>query len=280
MKILFQTWMVSVLIISTGILKAQTKPLSLHEALQLASKGNRQLQIKWLESEKATEAVKEAQSFLLPSVAANGSYNIYGERPVIYLRNEVASPKLNDVKFGGRFAFDANINASYPLLNPVLKSNVRLTGFHEKISRQEIKATAEDLALTISQLYLSILMNKEQQAVLSQSLLRNEQALNDSRSLFLQGKSLKTDTLSNYISVQNLKAGIAALESNYAVLSVQLKQLMGIEDGSEFTLTDSLGFAGEKLNITSTGLSIALENRTDVQMQALRIDQSKEMCIM
>lgn len=49
----------------------------------MAAKGNRQLQIKWLESQKMAEAVKEAQSFLLPSVVANGSYNIYGERPEI-----------------------------------------------------------------------------------------------------------------------------------------------------------------------------------------------------
>ena len=51
------------------------------------------------------EAIKEAESFLRPSVALNSSYNVFAERPVIYLRNETASPKVNDVKYGGSFAF-------------------------------------------------------------------------------------------------------------------------------------------------------------------------------
>ncbi len=278
MKQYFQKlWILPALVLSAASIKAQVKELSLQEALQIASKGNRQLQVKWLESEKAATAVKEAKSFLLPTVTANGAYTIYGERPVIYLRNENGSPKVNDVKFGGRFAFDGYVMGSYSLLNPVTKSNIRVAGINEQISKQEIKNTEENLALNIAQLYLTVLMNKEQQKVLEQSLLRNERALKDSRSLFLQGKSLKTDTLSNYISVQNLHASISALENNVGVLSVQLKQLMGMEDSVQLAFTDSLTLTEQGFTVTSAGLSVALDNRKDVKIQSLRIDQSKEM---
>ena len=96
----------SVLLFAANTMSAQTKELSLQVALQMASKGNRKLQIQWLENRKAAEAVKEAKSFLLPTVTANGGYTVYGERPVIYLRNENGSPKLDDVKYGGRFSMD------------------------------------------------------------------------------------------------------------------------------------------------------------------------------
>lgn len=272
-------WILPALLFSAASMKAQLKELSLQEAIQIASKGNRQLQIKWLESEKAAAAVKEAKSFLLPTVTAIGAYTIYGERPVIYLRNENISPKINDVKFGGRFAFDGYVMGSYSLLNPVTKSNIRVAGINELISKQEIKNTEENLALNIAQLYLTVLMNKEQQKVLEQSLLRNERALKDSRSLFLQGKSLKTDTLSNYISVQNLHASISALENNIGVLSVQLKKLIGMEDGVHLAFTDSLKLTEQGFTVPGAGLSIALDNRKDVKIQSLQIDQSKELLL-
>ncbi|WP_290790880.1 TolC family protein [Flavihumibacter sp. UBA7668] len=251
----------------------------MQEAFQIAAKGNRQLQIKWLESEKAGVAVKEAKSFLLPTISANGDYSLYGERPVIYLRNESSSPKLNAVKFGGRLAFDGSIVGSYSLLNPVAKSNIRMAGINEQISKQEINNTEENLALNIAQLYFTVLMNKEQQKVLEQSLLRNQRALKDSRSLFLQGKSLKTDTLSNYISVQNLHAAISALKNNMGVLSVQLNQLMGLEDSVQLEFTDSITLTEQTFKVTGVGLSVAMDNRKDLRIQSLRIEHSNELMV-
>ncbi len=269
----------SALVICAENLKSQVKRLSLQEAFQIAAKGNRQLQIKWLESEKAGVAVKEAKSFLLPTISANGDYSLYGERPVIYLRNESSSPKLNAVKFGGRLAFDGSIVGSYSLLNPVAKSNIRMAGINEQISKQEINNTEENLALNIAQLYFTVLMNKEQQKVLEQSLLRNQRALKDSRSLFLQGKSLKTDTLSNYISVQNLHAAISALKNNMGVLSVQLNQLMGLEDSVQLEFTDSITLTEQTFKVTGVGLSVAMDNRKDLRIQSLRIEHSNELMV-
>ena len=103
-------WLTAMLLITSSVL-AQTKEISLRDALLIASKGNRQLQIRQLENKKAAEAVKEAKSFLLPTVTANSGYTIFTERPVIFLRNENSSPKLNDMKTGGRFSFDGKYPA-------------------------------------------------------------------------------------------------------------------------------------------------------------------------
>lgn len=257
---------------------AQTKELTLKEALHLASKGNRDLQIQVLQNQRMAEAVKEAKSFLLPSVSLNAAYSIYGERPVIYLRNETATQKVNDVQFGGRFAFDGTFSAAYPLLNPGLKSNIKLAGINQEIQKIETESTEERLALNIVQLYLTVVLNKERRILLEQSIQRNERALKDSRSLFLQGKNLKTDTLSNYISVQNLKAAISALDNTINVLSVQLKQLIGLENNMQVNFTDKLIAPVDEtiFTITSSGFSIAIDNRKDIKIQSLIADQKKE----
>lgn len=270
--------LLSALSLTINSINAQTKKITLKEALQLASKGNRQLQIQVLQNQKMEEIVKEAKSFLLPTVSLNTTYSIYGERPVIYLRNETAPQKVNDVKFGGRFVFDGNIIANYPIVNPVAKSNIRIEGFNQEIQKQETRNAEEQLALDITQLYLTTLVTKERKSLLEQSLRRNDRALKDSRSLFLQGKNLKTDTLSNYISVQNLTAAISALNNNINVLSVQLKQLMGVENNVQIEFTDSLSISIDEamFQITSSGLAVAIDNRKDLKIQSLILDQRKE----
>ena len=274
---LIKIW-IPLLLLSANNLSAQTKNLALDEAIQLARKGNRQLQIQALNNRVADEAVKEARSYLLPSVTANGSYSVYTERPVIYLRNETGSPKLDDVKYGGRYAFDGSITATYPLLKPVQQSNIRLAKINTLISREETKSTEEQLALQVSQLYLTVLLHQQQVQVLKQSLVRNELALKDSRSLFLQGKNLKTDTLSNYISIKNLEANISALENNIHVISTELKQLLAIDTEINIVYTDSLNVNDSRPTIDegNTGLDLALNNRNDLKMQSLLVEQGKE----
>lgn len=270
--------LLSILSLLINIVNAQTKEITLKEALQYASKGNRHLQIQVLQNQKMEEVVKEAKSFLLPTLSLNSAYSIYGERPVIYLRNETASQKVNDVKFGGRFVFDGNITASFPILNPAIKSNIRIAGFNQEIQKQETRDVEEQLALDITKLYLTVLLNKERKVLLEQSLLRNERALKDSRSLFLQGKNLKTDTLSNYISVQNLIAAISDLNNNINVLSEQLKQMMGIERDTQLIFSDSLSAPVNEsiFQISSSGLTVAFDNRRDLKIQTLILDQKKE----
>ncbi|MCG7858647.1 TolC family protein [Flavihumibacter sp.] len=274
---LIKIWL-PLLLLSANNLAAQTKNLALDEAIQLARKGNRQLQIQALNNRVTDEAVKEARSYLLPSVTANGSYSVYTERPVIYLRNETGSPKLDDVKYGGRYAFDGSITATYPLLKPVQQSNIRLAKINTLISREETKSTEEQLALQVSQLYLTVLLHQQQVQVLKQSLSRNELALKDSRSLFLQGKNLKTDTLSNYISIKNLEANISALENNIHVISTELKQLLAIDTEINIVYTDSLNVNDSRPTIDegNTGLDLALNNRNDLKMQSLLVEQGKE----
>lgn len=279
MKKYFQKLLVLLLfmIIANNIM-AQTKELSLAQALQIAAKGNRVLQMQILENRKAAEVVKEAKSCLLPTVNLTSSYNIYAERPVIYLRNEATTPKVNDVQFGGRFAFDGAVTMSYPILNSAVRSSIKLAGNNEAITNEKMKITEEQLALSISQLYLTIIYHKEEKQLLEQSLLRNRRALKDSRSLFLQGKNLKTDTLSNFISVQNLLAAISALDNNIQVYSLQLKQLMGMEEVVPFVFTDSINTESLKslFPVAGAGLSIALNNRKDIKIQSLQIDETKE----
>ncbi|MBC6492797.1 TolC family protein [Flavihumibacter stibioxidans] len=257
---------------------AQEKTLSLKDALQQAATGNRQLQIQAMENQRSAITVREKKSLLLPTVNVYGGYTLNTERPVIYLRNENQDIKLNDVRYGGRHSFEGVISAAYPLLNPVIKSSILDAGIQEEIGRQQTKQVEEQLAMNVSQVYLAILLNGEQLALLRQSMKRNEKALADSRSLFLQGKSLKTDTLANYIAIQNLVSAISSLQNNTEVLKLQLKQLMGIDDSIKIVLNDTLENQIDHIVITHPDslLFTAMNNRKDIIAAELQVEQKRE----
>lgn len=262
--------------VSSSAVFAQQQ-MSLKDVLKVTAKGNRQLQIRSLELKRSEEMVKEAKSFLLPSVQLNSSYLFFAERPVIYLRNESAMPKAIDTKYGGRLAFDANVTAVYGLTNPVVKNQVKTAALRQRTELHNKKALEEQLAVEVSQLYYTILFYEQQKQVLSQSQLRNEQALTDARNLYLQGKNLKTDTLSHFIAVQNIKLAVSAIENQIRVTHMQLKQVMGAELSEELLLTDSLAIetASIHLLLSSATMEIAGNNRSDLHLAKLQLEQNK-----
>lgn len=262
---------------ATQIIQAQSTEMSLKDVLQMASAGNRQLQMRTLEMKRADELLKEAKSYLLPSVQFNSSYMLFAERPVIYLRDETATPKANDIKYGGRLAFDANVTAVYAITNPVAKSEIKSAVLQQKIEMQNKRAYEEQLAMELSQLYYTALFYTQQKKVLQQSRLRNEQALLDAKNLFLQGKNLKTDTLSHFISVQNIRLAISSLENQIRIASLQLKQLMGIENTMDISFSDSLSVESEIIanNISASIVEIARQSRADISLSMLGIEQRK-----
>ena len=262
---------------STPITQAQPTEMSLKDVLQVASVGNRQLQIRALELKRADELVKEAKSYLLPSVQFNSSYLVFAERPVIYLRDETATPKANDIKYGGRLAFDANVTAVYAITNPIGKSEIKSAVLQQKMQVQNKRAYEEQLAMEISQLYYTILFYQQQKQVFRQSLLRNEQALTDAKNLFQQGKNLKTDTLSHFISVQNIRLAISSVENQIQITSLQLKQLMGIEQTVDISFSDTVFVDDEMMdyNMPNSLITVARQSRADIALSTLNIEQSK-----
>jgi outer membrane protein TolC len=64
--------------------------------------------------------------------------------------------------------------------------------------------------------------------------------LQDAKSLFLQGKGLRVDTLRAYTAVKNLEPDLLKLTSAVETSKLQMKALIGIDSLQDLHLTDSL----------------------------------------
>jgi outer membrane protein len=252
--------------------------LSLREAFKCATKANRELQIQRLEILRSGEQLKESRSFWLPSFSGSANYSYYFDRQNIFMPGSFtnSAKPVVDVAVGGRHTVSAVISGSQPIINNAINEKVKLSVINDELQKEKLKDVETKLALAIAQHYLAILLQQEQLKLLHQSLERNQQALKDARSFFLQGKNLKTDTLQNFIGVQNAQAGISALNSNITVLFLQLKQLIGVNDGDTLILSDELAYQEFSADVSEDPLSVvAFSNRKDVKMQELVVEQRR-----
>jgi outer membrane protein len=269
-------------VLPLGTLSAQSKPLSLQEAVSHALSHNKDLQVQTLEREKALQSVREAKSNLLPSVNAAGSYSYYFSKPVIFMPGSLtgqAEEPVLDVAVGGKNAFNTTLTVTQPLLSEASRQKVKSTQMAEQITKEKTTALRSEVIRQVHAHYYSILLLQKQLELLHQSLERNKQALADSRSLLSQGRALVVDTLRNYIALQNLKPTISSLQNRLSISAAELKTLIGLQTEEEISLSDSLVtdlFSMEKPISFDQALEIALQLRPDVKSQALSVELSKK----
>ncbi|WP_316747147.1 TolC family protein [Pedobacter gandavensis] len=268
------------LLFSGKALYAQEKDLSLAEALAMAAKGNKELQIQTLEEIRYQEITRETKSRLLPSISATAGYSRYFDRQVIFLPGTFAGTTnpVQDVAVGGKNAFNGFLSLNQPVFMENARRQKQVAVINEKIQKEKTTDLESQLAFQISGSYYGLLLMNSQLSLQEQSLLRNNRALQDTRALFAQGRSLKVDTLRSFIAVENLKSSISYLRNNIEVSGIQLKRLIGLNEVVSIKPTDSLHIGQDQARFYTLeeALKTAGLNRQDIRLQQLTIEQQEK----
>lgn len=261
---------------------AQNKVLSLDQALRLAQENNKSLKIKSYEEQYTHEEIKISQANMLPSVNASGNYSYYFDRQVIFMPGTFTGNETEpvvDVAVGGKNTFNTYVTLSQPIVNESARRQIKAAKLQNAIGGLNTKDYKSNLTLEVSVVYLKILLIQESIRLNEQSLKRNNRSLADSRSLYVQGKSLKIDTLRNFILVENLKTTLAHLENQHRVSILHLKQILGLEAQTEVTLSDSLKHDVEVrfFDAVEKSYQEVFTNRPDLQQKQLNIELSRNL---
>jgi outer membrane protein TolC len=220
---------------------AQQQELSLQEAITLALTSNPELKSSELEISKSQQQRIVARSLYLPTVSANAQANHYFRLTPFFGFGETTSEgKIPYGRFGGEDQLAVAVAAVQPLYNPLAYPSLQRARLQEQESRATSRGKQLVVQTMIKQTYLQILVLNERIKLQKESINRNQRVLRDSRSLFLQGKGLRVDTLRAYTSVKNLEPELVKLSYAVETSKLQLKTLIGIDSLKDIVLTDSL----------------------------------------
>jgi outer membrane protein TolC len=215
--------------------------LSVQDVLTLAQTNNPELKAVRLEIEKATQQKVVARSMLLPQVSASGVVNHYFQLPAFFGFGESpGDSKIPFGRFGGEDQTTAFLSVYQPLFNPAAFPTLHRSQLLLEQSMMAARSKEIDILSQIKANYLEIVILNERIKLINESISRNKRALQDSKSLFLQGKGLRVDTLRAYTSVKNLEPDLVRLTFAAKTARLELKAVMGVDSLEDFTLSDSL----------------------------------------
>ena len=230
--------------ISMPAAKAQQK-LSLQDAVNLAVENNPEIAASSLEIEKSKQDKIISRSLFLPSVNLSAQANHFFKlNPFFGFGETTPNDKIPYGRFGGEDQFGAFVSAVQPLYNPQAFPSLHHSRLKEEESRLRLNATKISTQASVKQTYLQILVLTERINLQHESIGRNKRALSDAKSLFLQGKGLRVDTLRAYTAVKNLEPDLLRLTSAVETSKLQLKALTGLDSLQNIVLTDSLFLPG------------------------------------
>ena len=263
------------MLFSSGTKSIAQKVINLDEAITLASQGNKALKIQNLEQLRAKHAVKDVKSLWMPNVSLNGNISRYFDRQVIFVPGSFAGTEkdVQDLSVGGLYQYNGAITFNQTIFSIKSNQEIKASLVEEEIEKERTIDLEGRLILEVTRAYYQVLLAQNQLGLIEKSLERNAKELNDSKSLFLNGKGLKIDTLRSYIAVENLKTSVSYQENAIQIAKLQLKQLIGFDEETELLLVDNLIIDENDEELYNVNDEIMIEqlNRQDLKIQKLNI---------
>jgi outer membrane protein TolC len=218
------------------------KQLLLKEALTLTLANNRSIKVTSLDVEKSQQEIIVARSKSRPVVGINGQVGHYFREPAFFGFGNTSNngDKIPYGRFGGRDQATAALYLTQPLYDASIRPGLEYANLQQRTSSLLASDKKTNIAAAVKQTYIFILVLNERIKLQKESLLRNEKALKDAKSLLAQGRALRVDTLRAYTSVKNLEPDLLKLSYAIEVGKQQLKTLTGIDSLQDIELSDSL----------------------------------------
>jgi outer membrane protein len=274
MKSLF----LSVALVLTSALSAQTKLWTLQECVDYAMQNNIALQKARWQQQSAKEDVSQSKAALLPSLNASTSHN-FAYRPwqssgITTVTNGTVNTKVEKTSYNGSYG----LNASWTVWNGNRNRNqVKLNKLSEERADLEIQETANSIQEKIAQLYVQILYLIEAVKVDEASLETAKKNEDRGREMVDVGMMSKAD-LSQLTSQRSTdENNIVSAKAQVRNYKLQLKQLLELKGSEEFDVavpetTDNM--AQEDVPTVMSVYEQALGIRPEIQNAEMAVKSS------
>lgn len=215
-------------------LSAQTKALSLRDAVAMGIQNSKALKLAAHEIEQALAQVEQAKDASLPSAAISLSYN-----HALMLSQSFSLPAANGndpQKLS--LPFDNTLyQSTLSISQPIFAGN----RFHYarqsatlllQMSRLNADADKDEVVFAIIQSYINYYKLRQNQKILAQNLEDVENKLVEIKKFEGQGLATKNDVLRFELEKSNMKLSAIELDNNRKIVNYNLNILLGLPDST------------------------------------------------
>ncbi len=222
-------------------IKAQE--LSLKQCVDKAMENNKKLKIDQNNIDISLEKQKEVKSNLYPKLNVTLDYKYFFDLPTQLMPAKAFNPmapewQFNAAQFGVPHNINTNIQLGMPLYNPELYGGIKATKIATKLKELQFQKSKEDVYQTVSNLYYSAQIIKNQIAFMEQNIQNSNKLLSNLKLLKEQQLATGTDVNKIDLQVKQLKTQKQLLQSKYNQVINALKINMGIN--SDFDVSKQI----------------------------------------
>ncbi|AFY35527.1 TolC family protein [Calothrix sp. PCC 7507] len=267
------------------VMLQSNQPITLAQALELAQRNNRDLQVAILTRQRSQEALREAQAALLPTVGISTS--VTRQRST----SETLQTKLEEQAQEGlpeqlrspvdsaqaNTSFTGQAQLSYSLYTSGQRqASIRAAEEQLRSDELAVESSAEDIRLNVSTDYYN-LQQADEQVRISQSAVQNAQAsLKDAEALERAGVGTRFDVLRSQVNLANSQQTLTNAISQQQIARRQLATRISLTQSVNISAADPVKLAGLWNQSLEQSIVLAFQNRPELQQQLAQRNISEQ----
>ncbi len=244
---------------------------SLKEAVKIAFKNNKDIQIQEYALKVASADILQARSEFLPKLDFNYSYTRNGA----VMKSAAGSKKDVGVFTGYKNDNKMGVNIS----ETIYDGGANIAGLKEaqlglKEQQETLRATKLNVELEAKRLYYGLLLAYETRRIAEDLVQQAESHYEEVKNNFQQGTSSKFDVLQSKVQVSLLMPQMVNAQNSVDLIVAEFNKLLGLKSGNNIVVSDKLIYSPLKIK-EDEFLKEAYLNEPEMILKSLGIDISK-----
>ena len=250
------------------------QPITLEQALELAKRNNRNLQVSLLQLQSSHGALREAKAALYPNVGVQTQVS----------RQQSSSSQLNDELQQGAGRLDpvtTNFTAQAQLTYNIYtsgnrSSTIKIAEEQLRNAQLEVEQISEEIRLNVATQYYN-LQQADEQVRIARSAVRNAQAsLKDAQALEQAGVGTRFDVLRFEVNLANSQQNLTSAFSQQKIARSNLANLLSLSQAVEISAADDVKLAGLWDKSLEESIVLAFKNRPELRQNLVQRNISEQ----
>jgi outer membrane protein TolC len=245
----------------------RNKKLTLRQALELASQGNKEIQVALLQTKRSNSAIAEARAADALGLSANGSLTNSGS-PVL-----TSQPNNLQFRSSGSTSLQGSLEASYNLNNTLLggvNNRAEASKGQLDFDKLDVERVTRKVRADVITAYYN-LQDADAQLEINLAAVKNaEESLRNAQIQEKAGLGTKFDVIRAEVQKATAEQDVVKIRSQQQTAQKSIAQLLNISENIDYSAADPITAKGEWTVPLENSIVEAYKNRPELKQQEIR----------
>ncbi len=256
------------------------QPITLQQAIELAVRNNRSLQVSRLQLERSRASLRQAQAASYPTLSVQSTISRSRSASSNRQNQNTALSSLLGVNNNADTisnTFSASATLSYDIFTSGKRpANIRAAEQQLRSDELQVEINQEQLRLDVASDYYNLQQGDESVRINQSAVRNNEFSLRDTEALERAGLGTRFDVLQAQVQLANSRQNLTNAIAQQEIYRRQLAQRLSITPGIDLAAADPVAVAGDWNLSLEESIILALKNRAELEQQLAQREQARQ----